>query len=1466
MRNVHSLLLSAATILASLLAPTLSHAQTDVTSTYVTNASFETNGSTNLDATKTAPTGWTITDSGNIAKYELHNASSVTDNNFGPTAAAAGTYYYYMRMAWATGTTTLSQTLSALPAGSYTLTAKVKTMYANSATSSYYLSAGGQSSGSTTFSTGSTSGFSSLSWSDVSVTFTVSETSNVTIALGITWASGGSQLAVDDFTLTYTPPASGIYNPSFELDDPSGLTAVENNGLRGYTLTDPTGWTVSGTSVTELLVDANCYADNNFGLLTTIPHGSYAYYLRQGWAGGTTYVKQTLTLPAAIYKLSADQRTAYANSATSTLTLYAGDEEKGISFEAGSTNCFTTRAWTNSSLYFELTEETTLELGFRIDWVSGGSCVMLDNVTLEEVDEMPTETSELSEDDIPSTTEGEISATFVSESEMMNDLLQMLADFSPYMVSDFNSVDDTYGYFNGESSGQSNEAGVRTNADLSMICAFLVKYAQPAGITLPNSISYSTLQTMALKSLMWALGTHKANKLRQTTNSAYWGSTSTSDYVWESSLWAMSVAYSAFFQWGNLSSTQKGYLEALLKAECNYELNRTIPTGYSGDTKSEENGWEADILAATLGLFPNDELASQWFERMRAFAINSYSHMDDASSTEVIDSWYNDETVGDLYQGQNLYHDYTLQNHNLFHTSYQNVVMQELGEAALALKLFQTGLGNDEYWKSNSLMHHNQEVMDSVLNWLALTDGELAMPNGNDWSLFLYDQITSYSTQACFQRDANALMLENLAYKFIKARQQTTTDGSWLLRPDVGARRMGVEAHRVMMTYLMHLVNSTADLTPTTWEDFRAARSQAKILPCQNVVRAFTKDRFTTFSWSTGLSSYTGYIASNSVDKNKIIVPFRANNTGNFLGWYTVEGQSTNATPVVSGIYNLRGDAYTMNGEIKTNGQTLDNRFVIYSTPGNAVIYLDHVQALSSGTITGEYGGLMGISVDELTKTTRTLYSGNGSRYQSDGSSLDSYKTNWLNIDNEVGFVSRSDKKMGFGNKAANNSIYTAKIYPSYSTTSRSFASGDIVDRRNITYYSGINAETTAQMEEQLQVLTDSVPTGWNGAIVPDPDGTNYLLLSNFTGANASATLSNIACQLGAPIFETETTISNGKSTATFTAAENNSVANVLKIFISGSNVTAKQDTHNEEAAYLTATANTTVSITIISDGQTLSKDNITIAAGKTVYVSVQDGAIVVTTENLPKEKFTEDDYTSYIVNPTFDGNTTNGWKHTGVTNINYNEVERWNATLDFWQTVENLPTGLYKLSCQGFYRNGGYTAAATSRTNGTESLNAIFSGSSAIDSVAVALNSIFTDANGRGKLGVSTTCGYIPNNMEQAFAYFGAGLYQNNLYVKVGDEGKLCIRIKKGTTVGDDWTIFDNFRLTYIGTGVDGDISMDQRLSQTDIHALIDLLMDKDQVKPYAYDHYTAAHMATDENNITLADLTALINLLLSK
>ena len=785
------------------------------------------------------------------------------------------------------------------------------------------------------------------------------------------------------------------------------------------------------------------------------------------------------------------------------------------------------------------------------------------------------------------------SADTLTESQMQDGLLQMLARFSTYMKAGFqpcaapNSEGEACGCFRGENTMGPDERGVRPNADLSMVCAFLTKYGRnDPSVSLPAGVTWADIEAMAMKSLVFAYSTHKANRLKVCAGGKYWGSTAATDAVWESSLWAMSVAYAAFFLWDRLSEKQRGYVYRLLKAECDYELQRTIPTGYKGDTKAEENGWEADVLAATLGLFPDDPLAPQWFGRLREFAINSYSHRADATDTTIVDPHYDGKRVKDLYRGSNLYDDYTLQNHNYFHTSYQNVVVQELGEAALALKLFQTELHQRERWHTNALMHHCREVMDSVLYHLALADGELAMPNGNDWSLFLYDQITSYTTNACFLRDPHALMLEARAYRQIAARQLTTADGSWLLRPDVGARRMGVQAHRVMMTWLMHHVLPTAGMKASQWADFSRTYSKARLFTTQNIVCAASKQRFACFAWSQGLKSYTGYIAPTAEEEaasqrfrqtNNIVVPFRQGNSGNFLGWYDVEGRKTNAVPVGNGKYQLDDNAWVMNGELQTNDSTLNHRFAIYATPGNAVVYIDNVRATTDCTITARKGGLMAISADEMTRTVRTLHTaaanGDNARQlpadaptraaELDGTGFTTFSSPWLNVDDVFGVVLPKDTRsaattvFAYGGRANNNSILTAKLFAAYSEERCPVERGSRVDRRAIAYYSNVDAGATASLSALATQL--ATPEDWNGVIVADPDSTRYMLLGNFNDKRGDCTLRNIAAHEGSPVFTASTTIGSEGSTATFAVEGNSSVANTLRFFIQGSGVEAIQ-------------------------------------------------------------------------------------------------------------------------------------------------------------------------------------------------------------------------------------------------------------------------------------------------------------------
>ncbi len=1192
-----------------------------------------------------------------------------------------------------------------------------------------------------------------------------------------------------------------LNNPSFEQDNVASLPKDDTRG--GYTAKTVEGWNLTGQyGVSDIMTAEATATDNNFGAPGQPSDGTQMYYIRHAWNASTASLLQKIHLPAGKYKITLDNKCVTQSSHSA--YLVAGSESLSLPFQTSLPN-----KWTTSELLFTVDTESDIDLGLTVNFGSGsGGSILIDNFRLFKMPDDFTEAEDPTEIAVPSFTEGIINSDFVSEAEMKADLLQMLSNFARYMVDDFqlcqapNSIGEACGCFKGENTMANDEKGVRPNADLSMICAFLVKYGKPAGVQLPEGITWEKIEDIAMKSLVFAYSTHKANKLKVCSGNNYWGSTSTSDAVWESSLWAMSVAYSAYFQWDKLTEQQRGYIYALLKAECNYELNRSIPTGYAGDTKAEENGWEADVLAAALGLFPNDELAPKWFERLREFAINSYSHPSDANNTTVIDPWYDNKTVADLYRGQNLYDDYSLQNHNLFHTSYQNVVMQELGEAALALKMFQTGLHGEEKWKTNALMHNNQEVQDSILNWLALADGELAMPNGNDWSLFLYDQITSYSTQACFQKDPHALMLENMAYKYIKARQKTTTDGSWLLRADVGARRMGVEGHRVMMTYLMHDILSTADITPTTWADFNTAFGEAKMLPCQNIVRAATDDRFTCFSWSKGLKSYTGYFAANSPDKNKIVVPYRANNTGNLTGWYEVQGKGTNASPVVSGIYQLKGNGYVMNGELNTNDNTLSNRFAIYSTPANAIIYLDHVKANSAATITAEKGGLLAISTDELMKLARTLYYDKGediAHKQLDGATFTTLNSQWVNIDNALGVISSGNgKKVAFGDRGANNSIYTSKLYPMYSNTARTLSAGETVDSRNLVYYSNIDAATTRQMAQSLLSLKSLMPEGWNAVIAPD-NGCAFFLASNFRG-EPTATLTGISYDGWAPIFYQPTTVTGNASAVTLTAAENSSVAHPLALMVKGDNIIAQLE--DETSAYVTALSKTTICVSISQKGLATPavKESITLSKNETVKIYLDENSEVCV-QNASFPLVEQKDYTGHIVNPSFEGNSGKGWE--GAPVVDYDCAEKYNTNFNIYQKVTGLPEGRYLLSVQGFYRSGTTDNAATTHKAGTERLNAtLYAGDSTL-----VLRSIIDEAGKKGALGVmAKNYGYVPNTMEQSSAYFRAGLYPNMLPCTVGSEGILTIGIKKTSTINNDWCIFDNFTLTYLGKDSEAD------------------------------------------------------------
>ncbi|MBQ6965275.1 MAG: hypothetical protein IJP82_06245 [Bacteroidaceae bacterium] len=181
-------------------------------------------------------------------------------------------------------------------------------------------------------------------------------------------------------------------------------------------------------------------------------------------------------------------------------------------------------------------------------------------------------------------------------------------------------------------------------------------------------------------------------------------------------------------------------------------------------------------------------------------------------------------------------------------------------------------------------------------------------------------------------------------------------------------------------------------------------------------------------------------------------------------------------------------------------------------------------------------------------------------------------------------------------------------------------------------------------------------------------------------------------------------------------------------------------------------------------------------------------------------------DATAKIQNPNFDEGFT-GWTYNkklgapapgGMTD-NPN-VERWNQNFDFYQVVE-LPNGVYRVDAQAFYRTASNTVADAEWTSGeTEVLTWLYANTG-----EVLVKNVYAEAQEAGfyledNAYTMQSGSVVPNSMKTASEAFSAGLYENTVVGVVWD-GTLRVGIRSlNASASDRWSIWDNFRLTFMG------------------------------------------------------------------
>lgn len=349
------------------------NAQTDVTSTYLTNADFEgeytvfsnpRNDGSNARAIY-QPTGWTVTyTDGNENDMSCLNSDCLQWSQFSeqkqPSNGGNNTYWTRLRFGGNTKLV-LSQTAS-VPAGTYSLSADA---YKNPSNGVATISAAGKS---VTIDGRS-------EWSNYTIVFTLTETTLVTFSYSFEGKATDTRIGIDNFKLvditqgasdiTAQDWTSMIANAGFE----SGSGSHSDNSV-----TVPYGYTMSQTM--------EGWKDGSIN--TTNPsEGSRLYNY---WAGTTTSldIYQTLQLPAGKYTITADLRTEAGKISNQGVYAKIGDETfKSSTIQTIGNPWNSVDAWNTLSQDFYVQSDGSVQVGASS--TGGASSVgwfQIDNFTL----------------------------------------------------------------------------------------------------------------------------------------------------------------------------------------------------------------------------------------------------------------------------------------------------------------------------------------------------------------------------------------------------------------------------------------------------------------------------------------------------------------------------------------------------------------------------------------------------------------------------------------------------------------------------------------------------------------------------------------------------------------------------------------------------------------------------------------------------------------------------------------------------------------------------------------------------------------------------------------------------------------------------------------------------------------------------------------------------------------------------
>jgi hypothetical protein len=374
--------------------------------------------------------------------------------------------------------------------------------------------------------------------------------------------------------------------------------------------------------------------------------------------------------------------------------------------------------------------------------------------------------------------------------------LQCLTNFEAYAetiwhTATYSGAPADAGYWG--DGGSSGNGGIRGNSGVAVAYAVLVM-AQPS----------NAKNTTRLAHLRQALNYDTATHITGTNlcvDGKKWGWSSTSSGEWQTPLWSGSMGLACLLVQSQLPTTTVQAVQRVLASEATFRAGVAPASGYVGDTKAEENGWDSNVLALSAAWMSTNTNALLWLNAAKAYLANTYTVAN--TSGDMLSSWVTTVT---------LYPSYALENHGFFHPTYEMVAGMSLGDSLLMARLANPDIAA----LLRPFAEHNVlSVWTNALTATLFDSGEFAYPAGLDWELHDYEQNSYIAWLATHFNDPLARWADGQLAQLVLTRQLVNGNGQFVGPSGGGFYREAVEARRTAIAWL-HWANADFPTGPSS--------------------------------------------------------------------------------------------------------------------------------------------------------------------------------------------------------------------------------------------------------------------------------------------------------------------------------------------------------------------------------------------------------------------------------------------------------------------------------------------------------------------------------------------------------------------------------------------------------------------------------------------------------------------------